>query len=148
MSHPAHARVPVIAGLFEGEGESARLLASRCAGCGTHYFPRALSCRNPACRDKRLENTTLSPQGTLYSYTRQCYQPPALFRMDNWAPYSLGLVELPEGLRVMGMVCGAAPEPQNIGQAVRLSIETLYHDEQGREVTTCAWRMVNEGGAP
>jgi uncharacterized OB-fold protein len=145
-THPT--RVPVIAGLFEGEGDSARLLASRCAGCGTHYFPRALSCRNPACRDKRLQDTTLSPRGTLYSYTRQCYQPPALFRMDNWAPYSLGLVELPEGLRVMGMVSGTEPQPQDIGQAVRLSIEMLYHDEQGREVSTFTWRLVGEGDAP
>lgn len=134
-------RVPVAAGLFEGDGESARLLASRCAGCGSHYFPRALSCRNPACRDKRLEDTTLSPQGTLYSYTLQCYRPPALFRMDDWKPYAVGLVELPEGIRIMGMVSGLMPGPLSIGQPVRLSIDALYRDEQGREVTTYTWRL-------
>ena len=39
----------------------------------------------------------------------QAYRPPALFAMDNWAPYALGLVELPEGLRVMAMLTGRAP---------------------------------------
>ena len=141
-------RVPVAAGLFEGDGDSARLLASRCAGCGTCYFPRALGCRNPACRDKRLEDTTLSPQGTLYSYTQQCYRPPALFRMDNWAPYAIGMVELPEGIRIMGMLSGAAPGPLSIGQPVRLSIEPLYRDEQGRDVTTYTWRLAAAGETP
>lgn len=145
MRTPSTDRVPVAAGLFEGDGDSARLLASRCAGCGSYYFPRALSCRNPACRDKRLEDTTLSPQGTLYSYTHQCYRPPALFRMDDWAPYAVGLVELPEGIRIMGMVSGPAPDPLSIGRPVRLSIEPLYRDEQGRDVTTYTWRLVAAG---
>lgn len=128
--------VPVAAGLFEGTGNSARLIGTRCTSCGSHYFPKTLSCRNPQCLEKATQDVLLSREGTLYSYTVQHYQPPALFRMADWAPYAIGSVELPEGLRVMGMLTGCEPASLKIGMAVVLTVETLYRDEQGREVQT------------
>lgn len=132
-------------GLFEGSGDGTRLLASRCAGCGSCYFPRALSCRNPACLDKRLQDTRLGPLGTVHSFTVQRYKPPALFRWEHWAPYALGLIELPEGLRIMGMLTGEPPGRDCIGQTVRLVTTELYHDEQGQAVCTYAWRLLGAG---
>ena len=128
--------VPVAAGLFEGTGNSARLIGTRCTSCGSHYFPKTLSCRNPQCLEKATQDVLLSRKGTLYSYTVQHYQPPALFRMADWAPYAIGSVELPEGLRVMGMLTGCEPSCLKIGMAVVLAVETLSRDEQGREVQT------------
>lgn len=128
--------VPVAAGLFEGTGNSARLIGTRCTSCGSHYFPKTLSCRNPQCQEKATQDVLLSREGTLYSYTVQHYQPPALFRMADWAPYAIGSVELPEGLRVMGMLTSCEPASLKIGMAVVLTVETLYRDEQGREVQT------------
>ena len=52
----------------------------------------------------------MSGSGTLYSYTVQRYQPPPIFALADWAPYALGLVDLGQGLRVLGMVRGVAPE--------------------------------------
>ena len=52
------------------------------AGCGTHYFPKSLSCRNPQCDVKTVEEALLGRTGQLYSYTVQAYRPPALFRME------------------------------------------------------------------
>lgn len=128
--------VPVAAGLFEGTGSAARLIGTRCTSCGTHYFPKTLSCRNPQCLEKATQDVLLSREGTLYSYTVQHYQPPALFRMADWAPYAIGSVELPEGLRVMGILTGCEPASLTIGMAVELTVETLYRDEHGREVQT------------
>jgi uncharacterized OB-fold protein len=128
--------MPVAAGLFEGTGSAAHLIGTRCTSCGTHYFPKTLSCRNPQCLEKATQDVLLSREGTLYSYTVQHYQPPALFRMADWAPYAIGSVELPEGLRVMGMLTGCEPASLTIGMAVELTVETLYRDEQGREVQT------------
>jgi len=128
--------MPVAAGLFEGTGSAARLIGTRCTSCGTHYFPKTLSCRNPQCLEKATQDVLLSREGTLYSYTVQHYQPPALFRMADWAPYAIGSVELPEGLRVMGMLTGCEPASLTIGMAVELTVETLYRDVQGREVQT------------
>ena len=75
-------------------------------------------------------------RGRLYSYTVQAYRPPALFRMDDWAPYAIGLIELPEGLRVLGMLTGCELSDIHIDMPLELVIETLYRDENGRAVAT------------
>ncbi len=132
----ASVAVPVVDGLFALVAGEARLTGTRCASCGTHYFPRAISCRNPACRDKQVEPAALPNTGTLYSYTIQHYQPPPLFRMDDWAPYALGVVDLGEGLQVMGMLTGVPLDEIRIGMALRLVIEPLYLDAERGEVLT------------
>lgn len=146
-SHPQEAGpsasprpIAVVQGLFEGQGDATRLLASRCRGCGSVYFPRSLGCRHPRCTGKSLEDVQLGPSGTLYSFTVQAYKPPPLFAMDDWSPYALGLIELPEGLRVMAMLTGRAPPDWRIGEALTLTTEPLYRDAQGREVLTYKFR--------
>ena len=127
---------PVAEGLFVHDDDGVALVGSRCTGCGSHYFPTALSCRNPVCEVKVLQPATLGRRGTLYSWTVQEYRPPALFRMDDWAPYALGLVELPEGLRVLGMLTGCAPTDLVVDMALELVAERLFTDEDGRDVLT------------
>lgn len=46
----------------------------------------------------------LPSAGTLYSFTVQRYQPPPLFRIDDWSPYAIEVVDLEDGLQVMGMI--------------------------------------------
>ena len=43
-------QVPIAEGLFKWSGNTASLIGTRCASCGTHYFPKSLSCRNPGCK--------------------------------------------------------------------------------------------------
>jgi len=136
---------PVVQGLFTGQGDGTRLLASRCRGCGSVYFPRALSCRHPRCADKQLQDTELGPQGTLYSHTVQAYRPPPLFQMDNWAPYPIGLIDLPEGLRVLAMITGCASSQLRIGMPMTLCTRVLFVDTQGCEVLTYAYEPSPEG---
>ncbi len=141
---------PVAEGLFQGFGDAARLLGSRCRGCGSLYFPRSLGCRNPACSDRRVEDIALPGAGILYSYTVQAYRPPGLFRMDDWAPYVLALVDLPGdagGLRVMGMMTACHVEGLRIGMPVSLTTEALYQDEAGCEVHTYKFRPAAAEGA-
>ena len=140
-------QMPVAEGLFVGAGIDAHLIGSRCDGCGAHYFPRSLSCRNPACTDKQVHDTRLGRRGTLYSYTLQSFRPPPLFRMDDWSPYLLGLVELPEGLRVMGMLCGCSREDLRIGMEMELVLEPLHRDDAGRDVMTYKFRPAAATGA-
>ena len=137
--------VPVAQGLFRGEGRDARLIGSRCAGCGAHYFPQSAGCRNPACTDGRMTEALLSPRGVLYSYTVQSYRPPPLFRLEPFAPYAIGLVELPEGLRVLGMLAGCPLESIRIGMEVELSTGTLYRNDAGQDVLT--YQFVPAGGS-
>ena len=141
-------QIPVAQGLFQGTGDDARLIGSHCASCGAHYFPKSLSCRNPQCSEKQVHDVLLGRSGTLYSYTEQAYRPPPLFRMDGWSPYLIGLVELPEGLRVMGMLTGCTRDTVRIGMPLEMVLEALYADAAGQQVLTYKFRPVTgQGGA-
>jgi uncharacterized protein len=121
------------------DGADLALLGSLCQGCATHYFPRAVSCRNPECEDKILTDAELGRTGSLYSWTVQHYRPPALFRADDWQPSALGLVEVPEGLRVLALLTGAPAGEIAIGSPLRLTTVPLYADDDGRPVVTYAY---------
>jgi uncharacterized OB-fold protein len=136
-------RKHVVEGAFAETANGPRLLGSRCAGCSACFFPRSPACRNPKCADKRIEDVELSPRGTLWTYTVQYYKPPPPARFDDpFTPYGVGLVDLPEGIRIMGMISSDDPDSLKIGQEMELVIETLYHDDDGSEVLTWKWRPV------
>lgn len=137
-------RMPVAEDLFRWSGEGVALVSSRCAGCGTHYFPKCVSCRNPLCEDKSVEEALIGRRGRLHSYTVQAYRPPALFRMEPFEPYTIGLVELDEGLRVLGILTGCEPDDIRIGMAVELTVRTLHTDAKGRPVVTYAYTPTTE----
>jgi uncharacterized OB-fold protein len=140
-------RVPVVKGLFRWSDDAVDLVGSRCTACGAHYFPTSLSCRNPACDDKTVEEVLLGRHGRLHSYTVQAYRPPALFRMEPFVPYAIGLVELPEGLRVLGMLTGCGLDEIRIEMPVRLTVEALYTDEAGRDVLTYKYAPSTEAAS-
>ena len=130
------APVLVADGLFELTEDGACLLGSRCRGCRALYFPQALSCRNPQCDDKSVEGARLPVTGTLVTFTVQRYRPPPLFRMDDWSPYAIGLVDLGEGLEVMGMIDGIALDEIRIGMTMRLIGAPLFARDDGVPVLT------------
>lgn len=142
------AQIPVAENLFRWSASGADLIGSQCRGCGAKYFPKSLSCRNPLCDDKTVEDVLLRREGRLYSYTVQHYRPPALFKMEPFSPYAIGLVELTGGLRVMGMLTGCALDEIHIGMPVELTVQPLYQDDVGREVMTYAYRPAQGGETP
>ncbi|MFQ5667757.1 MAG: Zn-ribbon domain-containing OB-fold protein [Candidatus Binatia bacterium] len=133
-------RTPVVEGLFAETPAGPRLLGSKCRGCGTPYFPRSPVCHNPDCRDKRIEDATFGPRGTLWSFTIQHYAPPPPVKYDEpFTPYALALVDLQEGLRVLGRVSTDNLEALTVGTAVELVIEKLCTGPDGNEVST--WKF-------
>ncbi len=126
----------VVDGLVEQTPEGPRLIGTRCAGCNTLYFPQKSSCANPGCDEKSPQPAHLPAAGTLYSYTIQRYQPPSLFRIDDWQPYIIGLVELGEGVRVMAMLTGIEEDQLRIGMDLQLVTQPLYTDSEKGEVRT------------
>ena len=134
--------IPVTSGLFPDDGEVA-LLGSACPACGAHFFPRRTHCPNPPCCAGSLQDARFGRRGTLYSYTVQAYRPPPLFRMDDWQPYAIGLVELTEGLRVLAMLTGVALSELRIGIPLELVLDPLYRDTEGREVLTYKYRPLS-----
>ena len=137
------AAVAVVDGLFDVQGGAPALLGAKCTRCGTHYFPRRARCSNPACDGAVAEPVRLGRHGTLYSWSVQAYRPPPLFGMEPWTPYAIGLVDLPEGVRVLAMLTGAAPGEHRIGSAMELRLERLRVDADGRDVLTWTFAPVH-----
>lgn len=135
--------VPVTEGLFAETAEGPRLLGSRCAACRTPYFPRSEVCHNPDCREKQMEEAAFGPRGTLWSCAIQDYPPPPPARYDEpYKPYAMGVVDLAEGLRVLGRMSTDDPGSLQVGMDVELVLEPLCHDEDGTAVMTWKFRPV------
>ena len=105
MSTKISRKIPVVGGLFTWPAEQPQLIGTKCLSCGSYFFHKKMSCNNPACREKKVEEARLSPKGKLYSYTIQYYPPPSPFKyQEPFKPYGIGLVELSEGIMVTGML--------------------------------------------
>ena len=136
-------RVSVIEGLFTDEGDGARLLGSRCATCATPYFPKAALCHNPDCTESKMGDAAFGPRGTLWSCSVQNYPPPPPARYDEpYQPYALGVVDLADGLRVVGRMAVDDPETVQVGAQVELVLEPLCKDEDGSELITWMFRPI------
>ena len=83
----------------------------------------------------------MSKRGKLYSYTIQYYQPPKPFiPAEPFVPFGIGLVELPEGIRILGQMAYCNPEKDlKLGMDVETIIEVLDKDAQGNEYF--AWKF-------
>jgi hypothetical protein len=76
-------KVPCVPGLFSEEGGVARVHGSRCAGCGTPYFPRSAACHNPDCTDSRMEDCSFGGAGKLWSFSVADFPPPPPHKFDK-----------------------------------------------------------------
>jgi uncharacterized OB-fold protein len=125
--------VPVREDLFD-EVDGGRLHANKCKACGRTYFPKAPFCFD--CLAKEMENVILSRQGKLYSY--------AVGRMPSThlqPPYAVGLVDLPEGVRVFAPLMLTADESYKIGMKMEVYIDGLW-EEEGKQITGYKFKPV------
>ncbi|MBM7170899.1 benzoylsuccinyl-CoA thiolase [Streptomyces sp. G44] len=140
-------RTPVVADWFAGEGESFRLLGTRCSACAAVFFPREDGfCRNPGCAGGELAEVPLSRRGRVWSYTDGRYRPPAPYLSDPelpWQPYTLIAVELAaERMVVLGQaVPGVSVADLEVGMEVEV-VPGVLHEHAGTAWTTWHWRPV------
>ncbi len=102
-----------VSGLFWEAASEGRLLYQQCPGCDhRQFYPRALC---TAC-GADPEWAEASGRGTVHTFTvvRQYGGRP--FRDE--LPYVVAIVELEEGVRMMGNVTGCDPESVEIGMQV------------------------------
>jgi len=136
-------RVPAVEGWFEGDGDALRLLGSRCKSCASYFFPKeSFSCRNPECQGSELETLPLSRTGTLWSFTDNCYKPPAPYvSPEPFAPYVIAAVELAaEKMVVLGqVVAGVEVGDLEVGMQMELVAATLFEDAE-REYVVWKWK--------
>ncbi|MFC2067203.1 Zn-ribbon domain-containing OB-fold protein [Chloroflexota bacterium] len=119
--------------------EKVTLMGSRCRNCEEVYFGKAVACQN--CQGEDLEDTALSREGTLYTYTIIQNKPPGDYKgSDPFEPFAVGLVELPEGIRILAPLAGCSFDEIKIGMKLKLSIDEFYKDEEGRTVLSYSFR--------
>jgi hypothetical protein len=126
---------PIATGLFTTDGDGPRLLAARCSACGKPHFPAGPVC--PYCGADGCAETPVGPEGRLWLYTAVLSRPPG-YRGD--VPFGFGVVELAGGLRVVARLTEARLERLRPGLAMRLVVEPLFTDDEGRAVLSYAFR--------
>jgi uncharacterized OB-fold protein len=140
-------RAPAIADWYTMDCGQPHLIGSRCASCGTYFFPRVANfCRNPSCESTQFEEVKLSRTGRIWSYTNACYQPPEPYvSPDPFEPFAIAAVELEEErMIVLGQVAkGVGVESLQIGLPMELVLETLYRDGDQDKVVW-KWRPLPE----
>ena len=105
------------------------LRIQRCGECGALRHPPGPMCL--ACGGAKPDYVVAAGTGEVYSYVVH-HHPPVPGRQ---APFVVALVQLPEGVRMVGELLGVGPEQVRIGLPVRA--EFARADD---ELTLPAWR--------
>lgn len=105
---------------FFWEGVRAgKLLIQKCTSCDEVRYPPAPMCSE--CQSLDWEAIEASGKGTVYSYVVMHHPPIPPFDYPN----IVGLIELPEGARIISQIIDAKPNDVSIGDAVELVIEEV-----------------------
>jgi uncharacterized protein len=112
------------------------LRIQRCDGCGTLRHPPGPRC--PSCGSMTARHVVAAGTGEVYSYVVH-HHPPVPGRK---LPITIALVQLPEGVRMVGELLGADPDQARIGLPVRAEFVRVDDD-----LTLPAWR-VSSGADP
>lgn len=123
----------------ENNGQAA-LLGNSCSACGRKFFPARSVC--PHCWDPG----TLSPYrfygpGKLYAATVVRVAP-----VRFQPPYAMGLVDFPEGVRIMAQLEVDPSEWSRLspGTMMKLCVGVIRRDENGANVVGYKFRMVED----
>jgi uncharacterized OB-fold protein len=121
---------PLREGLFiwpESADLPTSLRASRCRSCGALTFPFVPAC--PACdAGGPVEEVALSPAGRVFEMTTVRSPAPGFT-----APYDVGYVDLPEGVRVFAQLDVNGDRHLRAGDAVRIAFRP-FGESDGRPV--------------
>lgn len=93
----------------------------RCCDCGTFRYHPKEKC--PRCSSRRAEWAPVSGEGEIYTYTVVRRPPTAAYAPD--VPYTIALVTMSEGFRMIARLKGVEPEQVRIGLPVALGYEDV-----------------------
>ncbi len=115
--------VPTLRGeerIYFDEARRHRLVHQRCQGCGEAVFYLRTVC--PFCSCEDLDVVAAEGRGEVYSFTTQHRAGHPSFAAD--VPYTIVLVDLPEGVRVLADLVDCPPEEVRVG----MQVEVLFDD--------------------
>ncbi len=92
-----------------------KLMAVRCVRCRHVMVPPRAIC--PNCRSSRVDWVQLAQRGKLVTYTIVHVSPP---QFKHMAPYAVGIVEMPEGVRMPSIIRTSRLESLKIGMELEV----------------------------
>ena len=103
--------------------KQAELKLQKCNDCDHVYFPPRPFC--PACGSKKIQQFEATGAGTLHSYVINHLPHPAF---DG--AYSIAVVELEEGVRLMTNIVGIEQTPENLilDMPVKVTFEEMSEE--------------------
>lgn len=114
-------KIPFKEGLFEEVAGKPTLVGCKCKQCGQIFFPSKSACLS--CLSPDVESLNLSSHGKLYTFTT------VYFGSEHFKPpYTVGWIQLPEGIRVFSQIRGWQEHPLKIDMDMQMSIEKLWED--------------------
>ncbi len=125
---------PIAPGLFTADPAAPRLVAGRCPACARLHFPSSAWC--PYCSAAGCDTAEIGATGTLYLFTAVKSAPPGY---RGPLPFGFGVVDLPEGLRVVARLTEADTAALRPGMPMRLVVERLFTDDDGTPVLSYAF---------
>ncbi|MDR3473728.1 MAG: OB-fold domain-containing protein [Devosia sp.] len=137
------ARVPIREGLLAGDLanlSSVRLRGTRCLTCHEVSLGHNEVC--PNCGGSHVEDMALSDKGTLWTFTVVRNRPPGDYKgADPFVPFGLGLVELPDGLRVLSPI-DVDISRMEIGMPLSFSARVSHRDAESRDVVAFTFKSI------
>ena len=93
-----------------------KLEIQRCKKCGKLRWPAAFLC--PDCLSSETEMQEMSGEGTLYSYVtfQKAFHP----SVQDKVPYTVGVVEMEGGVRIISNIVDCEPEQLAFNKKVKM----------------------------
>ncbi len=121
-----------------------RLMGTVCRGCGASFFPPRADC--PDCLSDDFEFSAYSGRGTVYTYSTIAAAPTGF---EDLAPYTVAVVDLEEGGRLLAWVGDTIPlEELEIGHVVQIVPRLFEELEEIRVFYTVEKTGTTWGKAP
>jgi uncharacterized OB-fold protein len=123
-------KVPVKEGLFTWLGASPQIIVSQCSACGEKVFPKQAFC--PECCTETMIEVTIESNGILKCFTEITAPPPGY---KGTVPYTVGIVEFPEGIRILGVTTEKTIDTLTAGMEMEVIIDTAFVEADKEYVT-------------
>ncbi len=106
-----------------------RMLGNKCDSCGAEFFPAVNICRK--CRSTDLRDYEMPQEGKLLSYT---LQKESLAGFEDQEPMIFGLVQLGNGVKVLGQLVDMPYESLKTGDKVRAVFRKIRADGEAGQI--------------
>ncbi|NWF92384.1 MAG: Zn-ribbon domain-containing OB-fold protein [Syntrophaceae bacterium] len=118
-------------GRFAKDLAEGRIMMTVCRGCGKKYYPPRADCSH--CMGSEMEWKPIKGEGSLVTFTK-IYVPPEHFALRQplmpfstvqFEPCPIGILEVEEGLRIMGWMPKMEIQKIRVGMKLKASPQIL-----------------------